>query len=77
MNILLMRHSSGCIFTPVLKGADTKVVHTHSLIVGAVADHIPLKQGLRLHHVSCFNAHVVVVADHIPFIRGLRLFTLM
>ena len=38
----------GAVFTPVLKGADTQVVHTHSLIVGAVADHIPLKQGLRL-----------------------------
>ena len=38
----------GAVFTPVLKGVDTQVVHTHSLIVGAVADHIPLKQGLRL-----------------------------
>ena len=37
----------GAVFTPVLKGVDTQVVHTHSLIVGAVADHIPLKQGLR------------------------------
>ena len=37
----------GAVFTLVLKGADTQVVHTHSLIVGAVADHIPLKQGLR------------------------------
>ena len=62
----------GAVFTPVLKGVDTQVVHTHSLIVGAVADHIPLKQGLRpllqLQNNHCFTA----VADHIPLKQGLR-----
>ncbi len=66
MNILLMRHSSGCIFTPVLKGADTKVVHTHSLIVGAVADHIPLKQGLRLSLTRYVRLSQLGVAGDIP-----------
>ena len=53
-------------FYPVLKGADTKVVHTHSLIVGAVAGDIPLKQGLRHQYRlimnrtlkrNCLNVH--------------------
>lgn len=44
----LAHQFKGAVFTPVLKTADTQIVHTHSFIVGAVADHIPLKQGLRL-----------------------------
>ena len=43
----LAHQFEGAVFTPVLMTAKTQVVHTHSLIVGAVADHIPLKQGLR------------------------------
>ena len=43
----LAHQFKGAVFTPVLKSADTQVVHTHSLIVDTVADHIPLKQGLR------------------------------
>ena len=61
----------GAVFTPVLKGVDTQVVHTHSLIVGAVADHIPLKQGLRPPPRTSVD-FVTIVADHIPLKQGLR-----
>ncbi len=62
----------GAVFTPVLKGVDTQVVHTHSLIVGAVADHIPLKQGLRLRILRSDPYVLQDVADHIPLKQGLR-----
>ena len=65
----------GAVFTPVLKGVDTQVVHTHSLIVGAVADHIPLKQGLRLTWIAN-DLCISKVADHIPLKQGLRLISI-
>ena len=37
-----------------------------------VADHIPLKQGLR-HRIIAKNAIQTCVADHIPLKQGLRL----
>ena len=36
-----------------------------------VADHIPLKQGLRLNSIF-FRFYFLFVADHIPLKQGLR-----
>ncbi len=45
-------------------------------IIIPLADHLPLKQGLRRYFFHACH-FVYVLADHLPLKQGLRLFLLM